>query len=69
LKRKAEVMRQMQQVAPLINQLISRINCWKVVYDQLSTNQMLRETVAITIKLQSILKQKKFQLTDLPSMF
>ena len=69
LKVKAETMLQLQVVAPKINTLISRITCWKVVYDSLTQNQILRDTVGITMRLGMLLNQESsVKAFDLPAL-
>ena len=58
LKRKAEIMLMLLEMAPEIEKLISKIEGWSQVYKQLQQEQMLRDTVAITLKLGMALNQQ-----------
>ena len=59
LKRKAEIMLMLLEMAPEIEKLISKIEGWSQVYKQLQQEQMLKDTVAITLKLGMALNQQK----------
>jgi hypothetical protein len=55
LKRKAQILINILEIVPMTNELISRINCWKIVYEDLFSNKILKEIVAITRKLNVLL--------------
>lgn len=73
IKQKADVMIQILDFGNKINVIISRINSWKLVYEQLEQCQMLKQTIGLTLRFGMLLNQQQnimaFSLSALLKLF